>query len=303
MHEVTPWKMGKDVPPELRRALKVLGTQDTHPARFDRVAARLVALLDAPPPPPPPAVAETLLRHAHRKLAATRLALAVVAVGTTALWLARPAPHDTSSHSPPAVHSQRSSNEAPAATPLPAPVSQDAAPSDVSATMGPTERSARSQPGPAKPRLTRPARSRRVRSAARSTQAVTSATGTTSGSASAQPGSQTAPAEQPSPAAAKPAAQEPAAPEPESNAQREQSEIQLLFDARLKAKSDPSAALRLLDEHAARFATGLLTPEREVLAIEVLRKLGRTGEAERRLLAFRERYPASLHLRRLDRAK
>jgi hypothetical protein len=64
--------------------------------------------------------------------------------------------------------------------------------------------------------------------------------------------------------------------------------------------SQPSAALRLLDQHAARFPEGLLAPEREVLRIEALRRLGRTAEAEQRLRAFQARYPDSIHLRRLQ---
>lgn len=65
--------------------------------------------------------------------------------------------------------------------------------------------------------------------------------------------------------------------------------------------SQPSAALRLLDQHAARFPEGLLTPEREVLRIETLHRLGRTSEAEQRLRAFQARYPDSIHLRRLQK--
>lgn len=76
----------------------------------------------------------------------------------------------------------------------------------------------------------------------------------------------------------------------------ERSEAALLLAAR---KAQPSAALSLLAEHATRFPDGLLAPEREVLRIEALRKLGRSAEAEQDLRAFQARYPDSIHLRRL----
>ena len=65
-------------------------------------------------------------------------------------------------------------------------------------------------------------------------------------------------------------------------------------------RTDPERALRLVTEHEARFAGGSLVPEREVLAIEALRSLGRTQEAETRLQRFQARYPNSLHLQRLQ---
>jgi hypothetical protein len=73
----------------------------------------------------------------------------------------------------------------------------------------------------------------------------------------------------------------------------------LLFNARKAMRLQPLAAERLLDEHAARFPDGLLAPEREVLRIELLRRLGRKAEADQRLQEFERRYPNSIHLRRL----
>jgi hypothetical protein len=78
------------------------------------------------------------------------------------------------------------------------------------------------------------------------------------------------------------------------------SEVDLIHDAHAAMRHDPRAALRLLDEHGARFADGLMVPEREVLAIEALRALGAESAAAARLAAFRTRYPDSVHLRRLD---
>lgn len=68
------------------------------------------------------------------------------------------------------------------------------------------------------------------------------------------------------------------------------------------AAREPAAALRLLDEHAKSFPNGMLVPERELLTIEMLRKLGRNAEAEGRVRQFEARYPGSLHMRRLERA-
>jgi len=79
------------------------------------------------------------------------------------------------------------------------------------------------------------------------------------------------------------------------------SESALLFEARKALGSDAEIALRLLDEHAQRFPKGALVPEREVLAIEALRALGRTAEADARLARFEAHYPHSLHLDRLRR--
>jgi hypothetical protein len=94
-----------------------------------------------------------------------------------------------------------------------------------------------------------------------------------------------------------PASVAPPAPAPElPSAEPAPREVDLLFAARKEMRRDPSAALRFLEQHAERFPHGMLAPEREVLAIEALRKLGRGAEAERRLARFRIEYPDSLHL-------
>jgi hypothetical protein len=78
------------------------------------------------------------------------------------------------------------------------------------------------------------------------------------------------------------------------------SELTLLQRARKVAAKQPDAALRVLREHAERFPNGLLAPEREVLTIEVLRRLGRGAEATQRLERFKLRHPKSIYLRRLE---
>jgi hypothetical protein len=77
------------------------------------------------------------------------------------------------------------------------------------------------------------------------------------------------------------------------------SEAELLLKARQALKRDPELALQLASEHQTQYANGRLTPEREVLAIEALRNLGRKQEADQRLHKFEARYPSSIHLERL----
>jgi hypothetical protein len=78
------------------------------------------------------------------------------------------------------------------------------------------------------------------------------------------------------------------------------SEGALLLRARQELASNPSGALALTEEHVRRFPSGSLVPEREVLAIEALARLGRVSEARARLAAFRDRFPQSPHLAHLD---
>lgn len=77
------------------------------------------------------------------------------------------------------------------------------------------------------------------------------------------------------------------------------SEGALLLRARQAMAAAPAAALDLTDDAARRFPEGALAPEREVLAIEALARLGRLPEARARWSAFRAKYPQSPHLARL----
>jgi hypothetical protein len=77
------------------------------------------------------------------------------------------------------------------------------------------------------------------------------------------------------------------------------SEAELLEQARAALKSDPARALQWANEHAARFPRGVLVQEREVLAIQALRQLGRTAEADRRAQAFAKAFPGSAFQRKL----
>jgi len=90
----------------------------------------------------------------------------------------------------------------------------------------------------------------------------------------------------------------PAAPPP-APAKALPREAELLLSARKQLRTDPRSTFALVEQHAALFPHGMLAPEREVLAIEDLRKLGRDAEANERLTRFRADYPDSPHLRGL----
>lgn len=77
-------------------------------------------------------------------------------------------------------------------------------------------------------------------------------------------------------------------------------EDQLLEQARSALRSDPQRALSLTRQHQLDFPRGALSQEREVIAIEALRRLGRTEEAARRTERFERLYPQSAHQRKLD---
>lgn len=76
-------------------------------------------------------------------------------------------------------------------------------------------------------------------------------------------------------------------------------EVAVLEEARRLLKTNPAAALALTRDHAVRNPAGAFAEEREALAIEALRRLGRAEEAERHLRAFDAAYPRSPYRRRL----
>jgi hypothetical protein len=78
------------------------------------------------------------------------------------------------------------------------------------------------------------------------------------------------------------------------------SEAELLESARRMLGSNPSGAFELAQQHRARFRGGVLAQEREVIAIEALRRLGRSAEADARAAAFERAFPNSAHRRKLD---
>jgi hypothetical protein len=327
-----------DVPPEMLRALQALKAEGPSRRSMELVAGRLGDLLDAPPPAAH--AARWFWRGVGTRAVAFRVGIAALTIGTAATWLRPAGPESRSAleRTPARVaseHDMPALAEAPAALPptteplvaAPSAEGDSLLPSDlehgrpaaggelaVSAARSDADSNERSgHRGRSLP--TRGAATRfdgrrargNVASSAASARAlaISDAEGASSGRPTAQPAS--ARDEQSAPPA--PAHAEVVAPTPdaglapvtaEAPAPRQPNEVELMLDARRLAARDPKSAQRLLDQHAARFPQGVLAPEREVLAIEVLRALGQTAAAEQRLKAFRARYPNSMHLPRLS---
>ncbi len=96
--------------------------------------------------------------------------------------------------------------------------------------------------------------------------------------------------------------QKPSGPAQKLTAAEGPSEPVLLEQARRALASSPATALALTAQHAARFPHGVLAQEREVIAIEALRRLGRGAEADRRAAAFAQAFPGSAHQRMVEDA-
>jgi hypothetical protein len=75
--------------------------------------------------------------------------------------------------------------------------------------------------------------------------------------------------------------------------QAPEDEAGLLYRAKKLARTDRRAALHMLEQHAAYFPQGTLVEEREVLAIDLLQRLGQKTEAAQRSALFLERFPHS----------
>lgn len=76
-------------------------------------------------------------------------------------------------------------------------------------------------------------------------------------------------------------------------------EVALLDRARGALGSAPAEALRLTEEHAARYPRGKLGVERELVAIDALRRLGRAAESRSRAEALLVRARGSLYEERI----
>jgi hypothetical protein len=87
----------------------------------------------------------------------------------------------------------------------------------------------------------------------------------------------------------------------ESPAERLAREAKLLERARTLLRSSPGQALAILTDHERSFPDGALGPEREILAVDALVRLGRRNEAERRGRALIARSAGSLYEERLQR--
>jgi hypothetical protein len=88
---------------------------------------------------------------------------------------------------------------------------------------------------------------------------------------------------------------------PNDSEQQLAAESALLDVARTAlARGEPDRALEAVGRHVSQFPRGLLSEEREALAIKALALAGRGEEARDRAARFRERYPVSMFLRSID---
>lgn len=77
------------------------------------------------------------------------------------------------------------------------------------------------------------------------------------------------------------------------------SEAALIEQARSALPKNPARALALTETHGRLYPKGILTQEREVIAIEALARLGKARAAEQRGSSFRNQQPHSIHELRL----
>ena len=77
-------------------------------------------------------------------------------------------------------------------------------------------------------------------------------------------------------------------------------EVRVLQRAQDALGREPARALALCDELARRGDGALLDQEREVIAIDALKRLGRMSDARSRAKRFRAAHPTSSHLGRLE---
>jgi len=87
---------------------------------------------------------------------------------------------------------------------------------------------------------------------------------------------------------------------PSGRAARSDDELRLLSRAQQALGAEPALAFSLAERHRRLFPDGALAQEREVIAIEALRGLKKTNEADARAQQFRARYPHSAHLPRVQ---
>jgi hypothetical protein len=80
------------------------------------------------------------------------------------------------------------------------------------------------------------------------------------------------------------------------------SELDLMTQAQALMATNPAQALALCAEHQQRFARGVLSEEREAIAIEALGRLGRRAEAQARAVRFLRDRPGSAYRARMQAA-
>jgi hypothetical protein len=285
-----PLKAGGETPAELVRALRALGRTDRDSARLARVSERLGERIAASGGSP---AASWLRSMTGSKLGLTGLALGLGVLGVLGYALTG------ERHVPTAA-------VPPAAPIVAAPAPAIPAASLESAPQAPVEPARQPPPTAARPAQPMQAARSQVRAARIATRSrAQTASGEPARAAEATTTvARVEPTAAPVESAPAHKAIEPVQPGPQAVAsyvapKPERSEVALLHEARKLATKQPAAAMNSLREHSERFPNGILTPEREVLSIEVLRRLGRTAEAAQRLQQFEARYPNSIHLPRL----
>jgi hypothetical protein len=78
------------------------------------------------------------------------------------------------------------------------------------------------------------------------------------------------------------------------------SELALIAEAQRAVTRDAHKALRLLDQHAHDYPSGVFAEERDALRIDALSRLGTRAALVSRARAFLSAYPASLHRARIE---
>jgi hypothetical protein len=90
---------------------------------------------------------------------------------------------------------------------------------------------------------------------------------------------------------------------PRSPSRNAPSEAELLARAQAALAAEPARAFALTREHRRRFPEGVLAQEREVIAIEALKRLGKQRAASDKAAAFEDRFPGSVHRERLEQTE
>lgn len=297
-------RQGADTPESLLRALTALRKGVDDSARLERVGQKMEAVLSSQPSAAQLSAGRGIF---GQKLSTLKLIIAGLGLLAPLLFFQLmddvttvPSPDPEGSPVPSAGPQIAEKVEPiPAAPPATEPVVVNEAAAGAAAVTSNTKRAARAGHAAA----TRPRKAReRASFEAPSTEEPTLAVKTDVVDAP-RTASASEPSVEPAPA---PAVAPSPRPQPQPAATQEAprvSEAELLLKARQALKRDPELALRLASEHQAQYAKGRLTPEREVLAIEALRNLGRKAEADERLHKFEARYPESIHLKRLRESR
>jgi hypothetical protein len=97
-----------------------------------------------------------------------------------------------------------------------------------------------------------------------------------------------------------PSSAPPSAPQARKTPETAPSESALLGQAQAALSRNASLALSLSEQHRAWYPRGMLVQEREVIAIEALKRLGRQAEAGARAARFLKAFPSSAHRSKIE---